>query len=524
VLLEAIDRWGLVTALQRANGMFALALWDSRQQQLTLARDRLGIKPLYYGWSERTFVFASELKALKATPGFRNEIDRNALALFLQHNYVPTPHSIYQGIYKLPPGTWLTISRDATPQRLKPQRYWSVEEVAQAGADRPFLGSDREAVDELQRRLSDAIGLRMQADVDWGAFLSGGIDSSAVVALMQAQTDRPVKTFCIGFAERAYNEAQYARAVAKHLGTEHTTLEVTAAQARDVIPRLPALYDEPFADSSQIPTYLVSQLARKDVTVSLSGDGGDELFGGYERYSLVRKFWQQVGWPPRPLRLAGSRVLRLLPRTGGIGRKLRTLADFLAARDARHLYTQFHTHWKQPEQIVIDGSLPSTPFYDYRKWVDRGNVLEAMMYADAITYLPDDILTKVDRASMGVSLEVRVPLLDHRVVEFAWSLPASFKVRAGQSKWILRQLLARYVPPTLVERPKVGFGVPIDDWLRGPLRDWAEALLDVRRLNAEGYFRAKPIRKKWSEHLSGQHNWHYYLWDVLMFQAWLEVQ
>ena len=469
-------------------------------------------------------MFASELKALKAVPGFRNEIDRRALTLFLQHSYVPAPYSIYRGIYKLAPASWLTIARDAEPERLEPQSYWSLKEVAAAGADRPFLGSGREAVDELQLRLRDAVGLRMQADVDWGAFLSGGIDSSIIVALMQSQTDRPVKTFCMGFAERQYNEAHYAQAVADHLGTEHITQEVTAAQARDVIPRLPELFDEPFADSSQIPTFLVSQLAKQDVTVSLSGDGGDELFGGYERYSLVRDFWRQVGWPPRPVRLAGSRTLGWLPRVGRLGRKAGTLAEFLSARDARHFYTTFHTHWKQPAQIVIGGHLPRTAFYDYTEWPDRGSLLEAMMYADAITYLPDDILTKVDRASMGVSLEARVPFLDHRVVEFAWSLPASFKVRGGQSKWILRQLLARYVPAALVERPKVGFGVPIDDWLRGPLREWAESLLDQSRLEAEGYFRAQPIRKKWAEHLSGQQDWHYYLWDVLMFQSWLEHQ
>ena len=525
VLLEAIDRWGLVSTLQRANGMFALALWDSQLRQLFLARDRLGIKPVYYGWSGSAFVFASELKALRAVPEFRNGVDRVALSLFLQHSYVPAPYTIYTGIRKLPPGTWLPVAGNREAKHADPTPYWSMLEVARAGVDRPFAGSQEEAVDELQRLLADAVGTRMQADVPLGAFLSGGVDSSAVVALMRAQSgSATIKTFCIGFEEPAYNEAEYARAIAAHLETDHTTLVVTPREARDVIPRLAQLFDEPFADSSQIPTYLVSQLARQDVTVSLSGDGGDELFGGYERYAFVRRFWRRAGWLPRQVRGVISRGLQPFRKPVGVGRKLGTLADFLAARDAQHFYTRFHTHWKRPQEVVIGGRLSSTPFYNCAEWARRDSLLESMMYVDSITYLPDDILTKVDRVSMGVSLEARVPLLDHRVVEFAWSLPTQCRVHRGESKRVLRQLLARFVPPAMMQRPKVGFGVPIGDWLRGPLRDWAAGLLDEQRLRREGFFRPAAIQQKWEKHLTGQQDWHYYLWDVLMFQLWLENQ
>jgi len=544
-LLRAVAEWGIQRAVERSIGMFAFAVWDAQEQRLTLVRDRLGIKPLYYGWMGNTFLFGSELKALRAFPGFRGEIERKAVSLFLQHNYIPAPFSIYKGVYKLPAGSMLSITPATQPGDARPTTYWSMRDVAERGAGQPFRGTVEEAVTELDRVLNEAVRIRMEADVPLGAFLSGGIDSSTVVALMQANSSRPVRTFSIGFEEPAYNEAEYARAVAEHLGTEHVDCYVTPQQARDVIPRLPTLYDEPFADSSQIPTFLVSQLARQHVTVSLSGDGGDELFGGYDRYSHIEGIWRKVGWAPAALRRTAAAVLgRLSPRhpSTRLGRRMRTLAEVLAAPDRRGFYTWLHTHWRDPGGVVIGGSVPATLFTgDGNGKGDRSNLperpegcfaqigpvpfsvpfREQMMYIDSVTYLPDDILVKVDRASMGVGLEARVPVLDHRVVEFAWSLPPAMKFHGGEGKWLLRQVLGRYVPRELVERPKVGFGVPMDSWLRGSLRDWAEDLLDARRLKDEGFFRPEPIRKKWDEHLAGTCEWHYLLWDVLMFQAWL---
>ena len=524
-LLAAIAQWGVERAVERSIGMFAFAVWDAKEQWLTLVRDRLGIKPLYYGWVGSTFLFGSELKALRAFPGFGAEIDRRAVSLFLQHSYIPAPFSIYKGICKLPAGSMLSVTPTTEAGDARPTAYWSMREVAERGAEQPFRGSTEKAVTELERVLNEAVRMRMEADVPLGAFLSGGIDSSTVVALMQANSSRPVRTFSIGFKEPQYNEADYARAVAEHLGTEHVEQYVTPEQARDVIPRLPALYDEPFADSSQIPTFLVSQLARRHVTVSLSGDGGDELFGGYDRYSHIDKLWRRIGWAPQAARRTAAATLgRLVSRDAStwIGRKFRTLADVLAVPDGRGFYTWLNTHWRDPAGVVIEGSVPATDITDHDRWARRESLREQMMYVDSVTYLPDDILVKVDRASMAVSLEARVPVLDHRVVEFAWSLPPELKFRDGAGKWLLRQVLDRHVPRELFDRPKVGFGVPIDSWLRGPLRDWAEDLLDERRLNREGFFRPEPIRKKWAEHLAGTCDWHYLLWDVLMFQAWLE--
>ncbi len=408
------------------------------------------------------------------------------------------------------------------------------------GIAAPFTGSEQEAIEQLDNLLREAVGLRMIADVPLGAFLSGGIDSSTVVALMQAQSQQPVKTFSIGFHEARYNEAVYAREVAQHLGTDHTELYVTPAQAQAVIPHLPRIYDEPFSDSSQIPTFLVSQLTRNHVTVSLSGDGGDELFGGYQRYAEALAMWKQMYWLPAAIRQrlgTGVRAVQtpfydhwlgwLAPYTGrfggagGVGHKLHRAAEVVGARSPETLYHQFVSHWRTPGEVVIDGREPLTDLTDPARWAQLPEFMRRMMYLDTVTYLPHDILTKVDRASMAVSLEARVPLLDHRVVEFAWRLPLSLKIRNGQGKWILRQVLYKYVPRALVERPKMGFGVPIDMWLRGPLREWAESLLDERRLRDEGFFHPEPIRKKWTEHLSGQRDWQYYLWDVLMFQGWL---
>jgi asparagine synthase (glutamine-hydrolysing) len=545
VMLAAIAHWGVVEAIKRSIGMFALALWDRKERVLHLIRDRLGEKPLYYGWMGDVFLFGSELKALRAHPAWGGEINRDALAALMRHNYIPAPYSIYKGIFKLLPGTILSLSFDGAAKNrfCTPMPYWSVEEVAESGVANPFSGTEEDAIEHLDGLLRQSVRQQMVADVPLGAFLSGGVDSSAVVALMQAQSDRPVKTFTIGFHEAGYNEAEHAKAVAQHLGTEHTELYVTPEQAMAVIPRLPTLYDEPFADSSQIPTFLVSQLARQHVTVSLSGDGGDELFGGYNRYFWGRDIWKRIGWMPSEMRVLIGKMLKgvspqrwddIFARLGPLlpsklrqripGDKLHKLAEILGARQPEEMYQGLVSHWKDPDALVIDGHEPPTVLTDRSQWADLEDFSHRMMYLDTMTYLPDDILAKVDRASMGVSLESRVPLLDHRVVEFAWRLPLSMKIRNGQGKWILRQVLYKYVPKELIERPKMGFGVPIDSWLRGPLREWAEDLLDEGRLRREGYFHPEPIRVKWLEHLSGKRNWQYHLWDVLMFQAWLENQ
>ncbi|MCW3101012.1 MAG: asnB [Chthonomonadaceae bacterium] len=540
VMLAAFEAWGVEEAVRRFLGMFAFALWDREQRTLHLGRDRLGVKPLYYGWAGKTLLFGSELKALRAHPGFDGKIDRDALALMLRYDYIPAPYSIYRGFRKLPAGTILTLSADRKQESV-PIPYWSAKSVAEAGVRTPFEGSDAEATEHLEGLLRDSIGLRMIADVPLGVFLSGGVDSSVVVALMQAQSSRPVKSFTIGFREESYNEAQHARGVAKHLGTDHTELIVSPEEAMAVIPRLPALYDEPFADPSQIPTYLVSQLARKSVTVSLSGDGGDELFGGYNRYFWGRSLWKRLGRIPRPLRGAGAGLMNavspgawdslfrmagpLLPagaQQRNPGDKIAKLAEIMGADGPDALYLALVSHWKHPTELVDDSEEPPTPFTDRAQWANLADFTQRMMFLDTVSYLPDDILVKVDRASMGVSLEAREPLLDHRILEFAWRLPMSMKIREGQGKWLLRQVLYKYVPQTLIERPKTGFGVPIDEWLRGPLRDWAESLLAESALRGHGVFNPAPIRKKWAEHLSGRHNWQYYLWNILMVQAWLE--
>ncbi len=540
-LLAAFEAWGIETTLQRCIGMFAIALWDKQTQTLTLARDRLGEKPLYYGWQGDTFLFGSELKALKVHPAFQANIDRDALCLYMRHNYIPAPYSIYQGIYKLLPGTWLQVSRQQHEPRI--QTYWSGIEISHQGKAQPFTGSPNDAVNALEILLKDAIEQQMMADVPLGAFLSGGIDSSTVVSLMQAQSSQPIKTFSIGFYEELYNEAAHAKEVAKHLGTDHTELYVTPDECMQVIPRLPTLYDEPFSDSSQIPTFLVSQLARQHVTVSLSGDAGDELFAGYNRYQLTANTWGKLSRIPRPLRQWAAKLItsvspaswnritatlrHFVPSFGrwvNVGDKLHKGAGIMVGRDITELYHGMISHWHNPSGVIIGGKEASTFLIDFLSGLSHLNTVERMMVLDLLTYLPDDILCKVDRAAMGVSLETRVPFLDHRVVEFAWRLPLEYKLREGQTKWALRQILYRYVPKELIERPKMGFGVPIDSWLRGSLRDWAENLLDESRLRQEGYFNPEPIRQKWKEHLSGERNWQYHLWDVLMFQAWLLEQ
>lgn len=539
-LLAAFSRWGVDAALARTVGMFGFAVWDRQTRDLTLARDRLGEKPLYCGWQGDTFLFGSELKALRSHPDFVANVDRDALTLLLRHNYIAAPRTVYAGIRKLEPGTLLRVSAQAREPRIT--TWWSASGAVEAARQDPFRGDAAAAVDALEAVLTEAVRGQMVADVPHGAFLSGGIDSSTIVALMQSQSSQPVRTFTIGFSEPGYDEAVHAKAVAQHLGTDHTELYVSSAEARAVIPRLPALYDEPFADSSQIPTFLVAQLARTKVTVSLSGDGGDELFGGYDRYAWMKDLWRGIGWAPQFARSALAAGLGAVPaatwdrvvgaleimvptryRAGGYGEKLHRLAEVLAARQPEHVYRQIVSHWNHPETVVLGGHELPTPLSD-AGGPSLPELTHRLMYLDLVSYLPDDILAKVDRAAMGVSLETRVPLLDHRVVEFAWRLPLDFKVRAGQGKWVLRQVLYRHVPQALIERPKMGFGVPVGAWLRGPLRDWAESLLDESRLRREGYFDPAPIRRKWEEHVGGARNCEYHLWDVLMFQAWLEAQ
>jgi asparagine synthase (glutamine-hydrolysing) len=538
VILAAFEEWGVEAALPRFNGMFALAVWDTRERALWLARDRFGEKPLYYGRVGRSLVFGSELKALRAFPNFPRDIDRGALAQLMRFGYVPAPGCIFNRMRKLPAASFLRIASEDDVLRT-PSPYWSIENIATRGLAEPFRGSDGDAVEALDALLRRSIKLRMVSDVPLGAFLSGGIDSSVIVAMMQRAATSRVKTFTIGFEDAAFNEAESAKAIAKHLGTDHTELYVTAEEARAVIPRLPSLYDEPFADSSQVPTFLVAQLARTQVTVALSGDAGDELFGGYNRYVWAEDVWGYLGRLPRSGRavlatgieaVSPSALDRAFSILDGIlprplkhrtpGDKLHKLAGVLGAETPDDLYLRLASTWKEPDEIVI-GKEPSHAVLQDRPPA-LSSFIDRMMCADTLTYLPDDILVKVDRAAMGVSLETRVPLLDPEIARFAWSLPMTLKLREGNGKWILREVLARYVPRALFERPKMGFAMPIDSWLRGPLRDWAEAALSEARLCSEGYFRSEPIRQRWKEHLSGRKNWQDRLWPVLMFQAWLE--
>ena len=544
-LLAGFDAWGIAATVERAVGMFAFAVFDRHTGVLTLGRDRLGEKPLYYGWqgkgSRAVFLFGSELKALRAHPAFDADIDRGALCLQLRHSYVPAPYSIYRGIAKLPPGRLLTVSVRQPEPAL--HTYWSAAQQCMAGSAAPFAGTPAQAVDALQALLEDAVGAQMMADVPLGAFLSGGVDSSTIVALMQARSARPVKTFSIGFHEEGFDEAQHAKAVARHLGTDHTELYVTAAQAQSVIPRLPSMYDEPFSDSSQIPTFLVSQLARRHVTVSLSGDAGDELFCGYTRYGFAATLWNKIDAMPLLLRRLAARGITRVPvaswnrlartmapclpramRFANTGDKLHKGAQVIANTTLDDLYLGLVSHWDDPAALVIGGAEPPTLLQGDAPALPGLGGIERMMALDTLTYLPDDILVKVDRAAMSVSLETRVPFLDHRVVEFAARLPLALKLRDGVGKWALREVLYRYVPKRLIERPKMGFGVPIGSWLRGPLRDWSETLLAESRLRGEGFFDPALLRTRWHEHQSGQRNWQYHLWDVLMFQAWLDQQ
>lgn len=532
VLVESFATRGIEATLGRLIGMFAIALWDRAEQTLHLVRDRLGIKPLYYGVFDDLVLFGSSLAPLRRHPDWMPEIDRGALCQFLRVGYVPAPRSIYAGVAKLPPGHVCTIPATGEGRLWS---YWDLRTLSQGWRQAPHALDDDALIDELETLLSDAVGRRMVADVPLGAFLSGGIDSSTVAALMQAQSDRPVKTFAIGFHETGFDEAVYARRVAEHLGTDHTELYVEPTQAREVIPSLPRWYDEPFADPSQIPTLLLSELTRREVTVALSGDGGDELFAGYNRYLATLRFWGPISRFPHGLRRGLARTIRQVPtrvwqrafdvlpasvRPRQAGDKVHKFAGLLGAAGPAAFYANTVTHWHDPEAVVRDGREPVGRLHDAALQQAFPEPLDWMQYLDTVTYLPDDILTKVDRASMAHSLEARVPILDHRVVEFAWRIPPAKRVRQGTGKWPLRQVLYRHLPPELVDRPKMGFGVPLAEWLRGPLRDWADDLLDEDRLAREGVLDPDGISAVWREHRDGRRDWQYPLWNVLMFQAW----
>ncbi len=538
VMLAAISHWGVYEATKRFTGMFSFALWDRNERSLYLVRDRVGEKPLYFGWVGETLLFGSELKALRSHPNWRGEIDRDALALYMQFNYIPAPYTIYKSIKKLEPGCIAKISENGSMDDVELQRYWSLQDMVVQPRQNI---SDTTAIEQTESILSATVKRQMVADVPLGAFLSGGVDSSLIVALMQNQSIQPIHTFTIGFHETSFNEADHAAAVAHHLGTEHTEFYVSPQDAMNIIPLLPTLYDEPFADASQIPTYLLSKLTRDHVTVSLSGDGGDELFGGYNRYSWGCNMWDRIKYFPLPLRQVFAALLYkpspsswdklfsifgfMLPNRfhySSVGDKIHKLAKLAAATSANDVFFELISLWKGTD-IVLGSKTVQTLATDPSRWPSNLDFTEFMMYQDTQSYLPDDILTKVDRASMAVGLESRAPFLDHQFIELAWSLPRNMKIRNTQGKWLLRQILHKYVPRDLIERPKMGFAVPIGDWIRGPLRDWGEELLDESRIHSEGYLEAAPIRKKWNEHLSGKRNWQHHLWGVLMFQAWLDI-
>lgn len=542
-LLTCIEAFGLERTLHRSVGMFAFALWDREANAISLARDRLGEKPLYYGVFNGTLLFGSELQALKFHPHFSAQVSRGALSLFMRFGYVPAPHSILSGVNKLLPGSWLTIPRDSLSSGTLPSavQYWSLPQVMREAHVQPFTGDDSSAIQALEALLFDAIQLQQVADVPLGAFLSGGVDSSLIVSLMQAQSSRPINTYTIGFHEKEFDEAKHAAAVARHLGSQHHEIYLSGADALSLIPKLAGIYDEPFADASQVPSRLVCEMARSSVTVALSGDAGDELFGGYNRYLMAARIWGRLSKVPRPMRRAAANLMTLVPtkrweKIYGASKgvlpsrwhvsqpadKINKLIELLPVESPYALYKNLVSQWKSPEKLVLDGGTPISLLDEVANEIPELGLEEWMMFMDAQTYLPDDILVKMDRAAMSVSLETRIPLLDHRVVEFAARLPLNLKIRNGQGKWILRQILYRYVPRELIERPKTGFAIPLGQWMRGPLREWAEALISESRLKSEGFLDAGLVRKRWDEHMSGRRDWQYQLWNVLMFQSWLD--
>jgi len=529
VLLAAVEAWGLEDALRRANGMLAIALWDRKERRLHLARDRIGKKPLFYGWLGNTLVFASELKSFFAHPSFQLRVDPDSLALFLRHGYVPGPWSILRDVYKLPPGSSLSLTaadaasggRNHDPVR-DCQRYWDSQQILGAAVADPIRTDARATTDMLDSVLRDAVAMRMHADVPLGAFLSGGVDSSLIVAMMQSQSTRPVQTYSIGFHDSKHNEAHEARAIATHLGTDHTELYVTGESALELVPELPRLFDEPFADSSQIPTCLVARLARQSVKVALSGDGGDELFAGYTRYHRALKVWQLINAVPAPIRNTLAWTLRSHSKRETRVSKLAKASAELSTRSPADIYLNRMSRWRHAESLVPGSREHPTPFTRPDWQLPGTDVAHSLMYLDLVTYLPEDILAKVDRATMAVGLEARAPLLDYRVIELAFRIPVQMKLRDGQQKWILREVLRRYLPESLIKRPKTGFAAPVSAWLAGPLRDWAQALLEPARITSEGHMLAEPITALWSEFQGGQRKWHTHLWNVLMFQAWLE--
>lgn len=535
-ILESLVHLGIEATLPKMIGMFALALWDKRRQCLTLIRDRFGVKPLHWSWKGGQFAFASELKSLIDLPHMSRHVRRDAQYDFLHTGYIHGTKTIWQDIYKLAPGHMLTFSSKNKEPVIT--CYYDLRDVWAQGQANPTQESEAELQDRLHALLLDAVKQRMVADVPLGTFLSGGIDSSLVTALMQAQSLRPVKTFTIGFEDQRYNEAPFARDVAQHLGTDHHELIVTEREALNVIPRLPIMFDEPFADSSQIPTFLVSQLARTQVTVSLSGDGGDEFFGGYSRYTDGLRLHRLLQSVPSPLRHLGHAILTRMPspwlnRLGNVipykpmqnyklAERIQKLNAVLQDMTIDAFYGQLIAHQAQPNDLLQD-PVQHAHFWQHDDFLPPvTDKLTRMQLYDALIYLPDDILTKVDRASMAVSLESREPLLDHRLIAFASHLPQAMKIRNGQGKYLLRQVLYRYVPAHLIDRPKMGFGIPLGSWLRGPLREWAEALLDAQTLTQNG-FHAAPIRQKWQQHVMGQANWDYILWDILCYQSWAQL-
>ena len=540
ILLECIAVWGVANTVKKAVGMFSFALWDSLKCELILVRDRFGEKPMYYGWSSGSFLFGSELKAIKSFTGFNNSINRDALSLYFQYCVVPSPHSIYNDIFKLEPGNILTFKLcDLKDKKVNIEVYWSISDIAKAGVNNT-INNERESIIKVDSALRKSVLEQSISDVPLGAFLSGGIDSSLIVSLMQSQSMQKIQTFTVGFDEEEFDESRYASKISEYLGTCHNEIRVTANDALSVVPKIPALYDEPFSDSSQIPTYLICKAARQKVTVALSGDAGDELFGGYNRYFWGERIWSKIDWIPLSLRrsigLAAQNISveswdsinNLFPKKYSVtrfGSKVHKMAYRMETVESiDDLYRSLVSEWGRDSGLVLGAK-------DILTKIDNTAILDGihdsehrMMLMDSLTYLPDDILTKFDRASMGVSLETRSPFLSHHVAELAWSLPLEMKIRDGKGKWILRKVLNQYIPNELIDRPKSGFGIPIGEWLRQPLREWAESLINPSRLDNEGYLKSDIVHQIWQEHLSGKYDWSARLWSILMFQSWLESQ